>query len=296
MWWARCQILLANNAFLSGDVHEAKSIYEDMLEIDRQIGNRGGETACLANLARIHLAGGKPDDALPLLEEALGIAKKIGNLDHEQGILVDLGNIHESRGAYDRAWRLWERGLEIARERGDRHGMVRLLVLMAILARDQNWAHCDPDVSESHWSRAMQVAQEAGDVDAEVRVLVNHGEILKRVGEIERAKSLLADGLRLTLDRGTGAFAAPLALSLAEIFLVEGDAESPALLVGAVRTRQYALLDEQILHQSEIEIGEAVRKALGDVQAEAAFERGARMGLWAVAELALNRWPSGFHA
>lgn len=289
MWWARCKVLLANNAFLSGNVEEAKTIYQAILEVDRQIGNRGGETACLANLARIHLAGGKPEDALPLLEEALGIAKKIGSFAHEQSILVDLGNIHESRGAYDQAWRLWERGLEISRERGDRHGMVRLLVLMAILARDQNWAHCDPDVSESYWSQAMGVAQDTSDVNAEVRVLVNHGEILRRAGEIERAKSLLADGLRLTQDRGTGLFAAPLALSLAEIFLAEGDAESTALLVGAVRTRHYALLDEQILHQSEIEIGEAVRKVLGDARAETAFDRGARMGLRAVTELTLDR-------
>ena len=287
-WWARCQVLLANNAFMYGDVHEAKSIYEDMLKIDRQIGNRGGETACLANLARIYLAGGRPDDALPLLEEALSIAKKIGNLDHEQGILVDLGNIHESRGAYDRAWRLWERGLEIARERGDRHGMVRMLVLMAIVARDGNWERCDPDLSESYWFQALRVAREAGDVNAEARVLVNHGEILKRAGQIERAKSELGEGLQLTLDRGTGSFAVPLALSLAEIFSAEGDAESAALLVGAVRTRHYAMLDEQLLQQSEIEISEAARKALGDERADAAFDRGTRMGLRATADLVLD--------
>jgi predicted ATPase/DNA-binding SARP family transcriptional activator len=287
-WWARCQLLLANTAFMSGNVWEAETRYSDVLAVDREIGNRHGEAACLANLGRIHLARGEPDAAVPLLEEALGIAMGSGNLDHEQSILVDLGNLHEARGAYDHAWRLWERGLAIAQDRGDRHGEVRMLVLLAILAQDANWARRDPMLSESYWSRALQAAREAGDVDAEVRVLVNHGEILRRAGEIKRARSEWGAGLLLTLARGTGQFAGHLALGLAEIACQEGDAESAALLAGAVRSRGYALLDEASLRSSEAELAKAIRTALGDAEADTAMQRGAKMGLHAAASLLLD--------
>jgi tetratricopeptide (TPR) repeat protein len=287
--WARCQSLLAHTALMTGDAQKALSHCASALETHRALGDRAGEIECLANLAGIRRSRGEHRVALPLYEEALGIAKSIGHLESERRILLGLGCVQEALGSYDRAWLLWDRSLSIAEEMGDRHEQVRLLVLMAILARDDRWQESSQEVSDDYWARAMDAAMQGGSRRAEVRVLVNHGVVLRWAGETEQAKRALSEGLFLTLEHGTGEFAVPLALNLAEIFLEEGDAESAALLAGAVRDRGNAVFDEQLLHDSETAVAAAVRGALGKRAAEEAIGRGATMGLRAAAEVLVGR-------
>jgi tetratricopeptide (TPR) repeat protein len=287
--WARCRLLVGNAEFLAGRKDAAQTIYEEVLRVDREVGNRGGEAACLGNLSRIHLMRGNDEGALPLLEQALVIAREMGDLGKVQSSLRDMGNIHERRRDDLQAWKLWEEGLALAQETGDQQQELTMLVLLAIGTGSQAELAADPTASQGYWDRALQLASEIPTGAAELHVLTNYAEFLLRSGAYAKARSVLSRAVPLALDRGESLWGALGALLLAEIVCREGAAGQAMELLGAARAGSFDITSRPHMRELDAGIVELARESLSAERADALLEKGARTDLKTAVALALSQ-------
>jgi len=277
--WARSRLLIGNARFMAGERQEAKKVFEEVLAVDREVGNRSGQAACLANLARIYLKEDDEDAALPLLEKALSIAREIGSIDKAQHFLRDIGGIYERKQGYAQAWKSWNEGLALAHQTGDQEQEMVMLVLMAIASGTVEELHMERFGAMQYWNRALSLALEMPSSHAETHVLTNYAEFWLRNANYEKARSIITRALPLALDRGENLYAACCGLLLALIVCHDGNPEVAMQLDGAVRAAEFDITSERHLRELDAEVTKAASVALEQECLEAAQVRGAQIGL-----------------
>ena len=105
-----------------GESRQAIEQHSQALAIDRETGNRWGESADLANLGLCHYRLCEYRQAIDLHTKALAIARETRYAEAEGAELSNLGLCHFSLGEYRRAIDLHAQGLAIARQTGHREG------------------------------------------------------------------------------------------------------------------------------------------------------------------------------
>ena len=111
------------NVYLSlRQYQQATDLYDQVLAITREIGDRAGEGVALGNLGSTYLRLGQYHKAIDLYEQDLAITREIGNRAGEGSALVNLGSAYLKLGQYYKAIDLYEQDLAITREIGNRAG------------------------------------------------------------------------------------------------------------------------------------------------------------------------------
>ncbi|QIZ73677.1 tetratricopeptide repeat protein [Oxynema aestuarii AP17] len=119
---------LGNAYYSLGQYREAIAFHEQSLEIERAIGNRGGEANSLGNLGNAYNSLGQYREAIAFHEQSLEIERAIGNRGGEANSLGNLGNAYNSLGQYREAIAFHEQSLEIQRAIGNRGGEANSLI------------------------------------------------------------------------------------------------------------------------------------------------------------------------
>ena len=101
---------------LLGRYQEAISYHQQSLEIDREIGNRGGVAKSLGNLGIVYKNLGRYEEAISYHQQSLEIYREIGDRGGVADSLNGLGEVYDALEDYQQALSLYQEALTIATE------------------------------------------------------------------------------------------------------------------------------------------------------------------------------------
>ena len=202
-----------------GNYRQAIDLHTQALVIDRDIGDRQGESADLGNLGNCHDSLGDYWQAIDLHTQALVIDCEIGDRQGEAASLGNLGNCHTNLGDYSRAIDLHTQTLTIAREIGDPQGEAASL-------GDLGYCHTNlGDYSQAidlH-TQALTIARKIGDRQLEGHEAENLGNCHYQLGDYPKAIDLHTQALTIAREIGNRYGEAAALASLGQAWLASGN-------------------------------------------------------------------------
>jgi predicted ATPase len=231
---------------------------------------------------------GDHERGLRLKREAVAIARQLGMLAEVAANLKDMGEIETGRGNLVQARRLTEEALALRRQLGWPHGIAHALAGLS-----------EVELSEGRLDSAIRVLDEALaiaraegmihslDTDLGALVLIRLGEAHRRVGDLDLAFDLIAEGVAAALDAQIVDAVRVALEELAAIHAARGNADRAARLLGAAarNLRETGFVDESWTDRPLTEA--ALAEALGTAGYREAFEAGAELTLAQAVDLAV---------
>ncbi len=278
------------------DFGRAEATYGEMLELSRELGDKGNVATALNSLGTLAAQQGDTERARALLKENMEVLEE---LEEEGSPATALKRFHAlnllgylaiyDEDDYARGTALWEESLELAREIGDpdRVGiMLSNLGHPALLQGDFERART---LSEE----ALAFAQELGSsgVDLAPSASINLGLALLGLGEHERAATPFEEALVMSQDMGRKPQVLESLEGMASLAVALGKDARSARLWGAAEAARgvtgIALSPgERGLHEPYLA---NARSRLGEELWEEALAEGRAMSLEEAAEYALAR-------
>jgi tetratricopeptide (TPR) repeat protein len=181
-----------------GKLEEAEGLYKQSLEIEREVGDRPGEAQTLHNLGAIAQARGKLEEAEGLYEQSLEIEREVGSQPGIAQSLHQLGMVAQDRGKLDEAEGYYGQSVEIAREVGDRPGEARTLHQLGIVSQTRGTL----EEAEGLYEQSLEIKREVGDRPGEARTLHQLGTVAEMRGKLEEAEGLYKQSLEIKREVG----------------------------------------------------------------------------------------------
>jgi predicted ATPase/DNA-binding SARP family transcriptional activator/DNA-binding CsgD family transcriptional regulator len=278
-----------------GDAERTKATYEEMLELSRELGDKGNIATALNSLGTLALARGDNERARLMLEENMSVLRQ---LEDERSTGTALKRYHalnllgglavNEEGDYARGAALWEESLALAREVGDtlRIGTSLCTLGYATLLQgdyERATALCEETLAfvHEHGSAVAEVAPET---------LVNLGLAAMGLGDHERAASSFEEALVVSQESGRKPTVINALEAMASLAGAIGEATRAAHLWGAAgaarEVTDIALPPgERALHEPYLA---SARSRLGERAWEEAIGAGRAMSLDEAAGYALS--------
>jgi tetratricopeptide (TPR) repeat protein len=185
-------------AHMQGDYAPARSLFEETLALQREIGDKSGIAVSFMNLGIVASDQGEYDSARSLYEESMALHQELGDKHGMAASLVNLGIVARQQGDTTSARSLYEQGLALQREFGDRRGMANSLNNLGNLARTQgNYA-----LARSFFEESLAVQREIGNKQGMANALMNLGTVAGEQSDHASARSLFEEGLALQQELG----------------------------------------------------------------------------------------------
>ncbi|HEV2474246.1 MAG TPA: tetratricopeptide repeat protein, partial [Chthonomonadales bacterium] len=219
---ARALTGVGNLAREQSDYSSAQALYEQGLEVYREIGDRQGIAASLLGLGSVDFARGNHSSALGSYEHSLGIYREIGDRQGMAAALASVGNAAKSRGDYGAAREYYEQSLAIHREVGDRWGMANLLHNLGFVAADQG----DSILARHYYQQSLELKREIRDPLSIALSLHNLGSELFRQGDYAAARDYHEQSLAIKREIGDRQRMSYSLLVLGNISAAQGDNHS----------------------------------------------------------------------
>lgn len=200
-------------ASMQGNHSEARAFYEKALALHREIGNLVGVATALGNLGGAAWEQGDYATARSYYEEELAIRRQLKEPEGIASSLGVLGSLAQLEGDYDRAVVLFEEGLALQRELGNKDGIAYALSSLGSAAYDRG----DYALARSRYEESLQIRRELGDKQGIAYSLNSLGSVAVRQGEYERARSLFEESLSLFRRMGVRGGIAGALSSLASV-------------------------------------------------------------------------------
>ncbi|HEY9849640.1 MAG TPA: tetratricopeptide repeat protein [Leptolyngbyaceae cyanobacterium] len=181
-----------------GQYQEAILFHQQSLEIDREIGNRSGESNSLNNLGNAYSCLGQYQEAIRSHKQSLEIAREIGDRFGEGSSLGNLGNAYVSLGEYQEAIRFHLQSIEIAREISDRSGEGSSLCGLGNAYQSLGKYH---EAIHFH-QQSIEIAREIGYRSGEGKSLNNLGNAYNCLGEYQKAIRFYQQWLEIAREIG----------------------------------------------------------------------------------------------
>lgn len=196
----RAKVLHAAGLFAShqGEYVQARALFEESLDINRELGDGGGVGWALIDLGIVTRYEGKHAVAKSLLEESLALVKQTGDTKGMAAALGNLGLIARDVGDADLAESHLEKSLALWRDLGDRVGIGWTLTGLAMIAR----AKGKFDVAKVCTDESLAVWRELGDRQNTANVLSTAARLARDQGEYASARARLAESLLIFKDLG----------------------------------------------------------------------------------------------
>ncbi len=159
----------------------------------RRLGNAQGEARALQTLGLIHHFSGAYADVIECAEAALELQQRARD---QGGLLVSYQNLailYYELGALDDARAAAAQALELARESGSKLRKMRCYHIMGVIAS----ARGDVHGAREHLEMARRMAVEVGNRERLSDVLCALGENELRAGNVQRAKVMVNQAVRL---------------------------------------------------------------------------------------------------
>jgi predicted ATPase/DNA-binding SARP family transcriptional activator/DNA-binding CsgD family transcriptional regulator len=278
-----------------GDSERAEAAYEEMLELSREVGDKGNIATALNSLGTMAVARGDNEQATPLLEENLLVLRE---LESERNTATMIKKFHalnllgilaiNREGDYVRGMALWEESLALAREAGDTFRVGTTLCNLGYAALMQGDHVRAMALSEE----ALALAHELGSAGGEIfpETLVNLGLAALGQGDHERAAASFEEALVMSRSVGRKPTVINALEGMASLAGAVGEAIRAARLRGAAEAAREATgialpPGERVLHEPYLA---ATRSGVGEAVWDEALSEGREMSLEEAAEYALS--------
>lgn len=177
-----------------GDFTTARAMFEQSLELARQLGDKSGAAHAVYGLGRVALRQEDLPGASALYEEAFARFQELGLRESSASLLNGLGVFVTNQGDFPRARTLFQESLAINRDTGNMRGIALSVANLGVLAfREGNYATAGALVQES-----LAIDRELGDKRGIASELEELAAIETMRGRSERAARLFgaADAVR----------------------------------------------------------------------------------------------------
>jgi len=260
-------------ATLQGDNTSARSLLEEALSIQRELGEKEGMAYSLIGLGTVAFEQGEHALARSLFEESLALRREVGDKQGSAISLNNLGVVAKEQGDYPLARALLEESLSIARELGEKLGVGYALGNLALMDQEQE----DYATARALYEESLALFRELGNKWAIAMALAGLGGV--QVGSAADARRAGATG-----RNGAGEPDEPGVTS------ATNDLKRGASLLGAVDVQLQSLgavLATEDRRPYERAIAQA-RAALGEEEFEQAWAQGRIMSMEEAIEYAVR--------
>ncbi|MCD4779258.1 MAG: tetratricopeptide repeat protein, partial [Candidatus Omnitrophica bacterium] len=121
-----------------GNYQEAAKLYQQSMEIEKELRNKSGIAGTLHQLGMIHQDQGNYQEAAKLYQQSMEIEKELRNKSGIATTLHQLGMIHQHQGNYQEAAKLYQQSMEIEKELGNKSGIANTLGQLGRLHEEQD--------------------------------------------------------------------------------------------------------------------------------------------------------------
>lgn len=185
-------------ASMQGNHSQARAFYEKALALHREIGNLYGVATALGNLGGVAWEQGEYATAKAYYEDELALWRQLREPEGIAGSLSALGGLAQLEGDYDRAVTLFEESLAMQRKLGNKGSIAYVLSSLGSVAYDRG----DYSRARSRYEESLQIRRELGDKQGVGYSLNSLGSVAVRQGEYEQARSLFEESLSLFRQMG----------------------------------------------------------------------------------------------
>ena len=203
----------------SGNLEDALALYQQSLDISREIGDQSGEGATLNNISQIYHERGDYDTALKYLEQSLDINQELNDRAGEGATLNNISQIYDARGDYDKALPLLEQSVAIFREAGSKAEEGTLLNNISQIY--QAWG--DNAKALQYYEQSLDISQEIGDTKGEGTTLNNISQIYDARGDYGPALKYLEQSLDICREIGDRRQEAITSWNIGRVYEKQGD-------------------------------------------------------------------------
>jgi non-specific serine/threonine protein kinase len=259
---ARALLALAQMNWQLGSLDEARTVYEQSLELFESLGEDRGAAAALRGLGNIAMWQGDYDRGLALVEQCLAIGKKLGAARIIAGALATTGVILMRKEDYRAAEAPLDQALGIDRELGNIGDIAVTLAQRGSVAIHLG----EYEQAKAMIIESLGIARALGADWIIAFCLARLAIIALRQGDPQRAEAFAREGLARARDLGIVRWSRWYLVALAEIARLRGMPAPAALLIGAADgVLSAAGAHYEPATRDEIErIVAAVRAELGD--------------------------------
>lgn len=164
---------------------EAVALYEQAIERYQEAADRPGVASTLNNLALMRRLTGDFSGALSALDQARGLYEAISDRRGQAAALDNLGLLQQDAGEATRATAYHREALDICRKLGLQSGIMisQGNLARALVAQGKHRA------AHKHFYQALALAKALDDSDAEARLLVARGDLHRRQGDLDAART-----------------------------------------------------------------------------------------------------------
>jgi predicted ATPase/Tfp pilus assembly protein PilF len=261
-----------------GDYVQAKTFFEESLQLSRQAGDVRLEAQSLQQIGWIVMTRGKYEAehntrAVELVHKALELAEQIGEKVVQSGSLNILAEVAAEAGDDEQERALYEQSLALRRELGDR----RLIANSVLMLGGADLARGDYERATPLLQEGLSLAKELRDTWSMSLALISLGRVaLQSNGDGNEAQRLFSEALSLAKERGDKRVSAEAVQGVAATLCAQGDCTQAARFFGAAE----ALLESIGATPSASEIAmtdryvPVCREALGDTKFQEEWSAG----------------------
>ncbi|MEV7012856.1 BTAD domain-containing putative transcriptional regulator [Streptosporangium sp. NPDC051022] len=270
-----------------GDMAQAEHEFTSAVDAFRSLGDRWGTALALDALAGLAATCGDPEKAIALTDEALALTEELGAIEDVPDLLCNRGDhrVRAVRAAQAKSGRTepaatglaaaradYERAAEIARRAGSPTYLASAMRGLGDIARLEG----DLEGARPLYEQALERFETywVKSVGNRTAALFGLGRIAEASGDPEGARSLYRRATEVTVTMGSTSEGSRAVEALAGIALLDGDAETAALLLGVATALRGILIEDD---PEVVRTAAATRAALGEARYAAARRRGAQL-------------------
>ncbi|HEX8736010.1 MAG TPA: CHAT domain-containing tetratricopeptide repeat protein [Pyrinomonadaceae bacterium] len=190
--------LLKINEGTAVAMQAALTIYQESMQLWRELKNASMEAETLDNIGTIYSNLGEKQKALDYYNQALVIEQALGARDKEAAVLSNIGVVLSDLGENQKALDFYRRTLAIQRETGNTSGENITLNNIGIIYDDLG----EKLKALEYYLQSLASTREASDRRSEAITLNNIGVVYKDLGESQKALDYYNQALRLRLEIG----------------------------------------------------------------------------------------------
>ena len=220
---------LARMNWQLGDIAEARSNYEQSVEIYRLSGDAAGLADALLGLGSIMMWQGEYDLSRSLYEESFAIAQDLGDKQALANSLALIGVIRMRSREYQAAVAPLDEALAIKRDLGSDADVATTLVMRATVAIHLG----EYEYAKTLIKESLGIGRELGAERIIAFCLARLGILALHQGEPQDARQYLMEGLDRTYHSGIRRWTRWYLVGLAEVARLSGSVTHSAKLIGA---------------------------------------------------------------
>jgi predicted ATPase/class 3 adenylate cyclase/Tfp pilus assembly protein PilF len=251
---AKALSLAGRLAYVQGDYAGARSLYEESLEVWRELGSRAGRAGkagmarALNGLAVLASDQGDHTEARSLFGAGLALYRERDDKAGVAGALINLGIEAVEEGDYAAASSLFQESLELQRELGHKEGIAESLGILGEVVRYEG----DYATARSLYEQSLALHARLGDKLGIATQMHNLGYVALHQGDLADATSLFKESLAMARQLGSKRSIAICLVGLGAVALAEGQHERATRLFAAAGS----LLEQLGAHLSPVDQSE----------------------------------------